>query len=151
MDAFQLLKKDHKEVKALFKKLEKTTEQASKTREKGFELLERELTMHAEIEEQIFYPRLREEDKLRETVNEAYEEHHMAKILLQEIAQTSPEDEAWAAKLSVLKEMVEHHIEEEEKELFPKAARELGKEESTALGRRIDAAKKEKLKGIKAA
>lgn len=150
MDVFRLLKRDHKEVKAIFKKLEKTSEDSQKARTKGFEQLERELSVHAELEEELFYPRLKEVKKLKDTVNEAFEEHHIAKVLLQELAETAPEDERWAAKLSVLKEMIEHHVEEEEQELFPKAARALGKDESKQLGKRIEAAKKEKLKSFAA-
>lgn len=147
MDAFKLLKQDHKEVKGIFKKLESS--RPSKAREKGFQQLYQELSLHTEVEENIFYPRLRQEDKLRETIGEAYEEHHVAKLLLDELAQTSMEDERWDAKLSVLKEMVEHHVAEEEGELFPKAAKALGKEESKALGQQIEAAKKERLAAMR--
>ncbi|MBI3899442.1 MAG: hemerythrin domain-containing protein [Gammaproteobacteria bacterium] len=143
MDVFKLLKQDHKEVKGLFKKLQKTS--AQKAREKGLQQLALELTVHTAVEEEIFYPRLREEKKLRGTVNESYEEHHVAKRLLEELVQTPIEDERWQAKLSVLKEMIEHHVQEEEDELFPKASRALGKEESKALGLQIEAAKKQHL------
>lgn len=139
MDVFKLLKQDHKEAKALFKKIEKASE---KTREKLFQKLAQELTLHTQVEEEIFYPRLREEEKLRELIGEAYEEHHVAKILIQEISSLSPEDERWEAKVSVLQEMIEHHVQEEEKELFPKAAKALGKEESKELGQQVEAAKK---------
>ncbi len=146
MDVFKLLKRDHKEVKGIFKKLEKTSDESA--RNKGFARLERELSVHAEVEEELLYPRLRQEKKLRETVNEAFEEHHIAKVLLQELAETRPADERWAAKLSVLKEIIQHHVEEEETGLFPKAARALGKGESKELGKRIEAAKKTKLKSV---
>src|SRR5581483_10986832 len=126
MDAFKLLKQDHKEVKGIFKKLESS--RPSKAREKGFQQLYQELSLHTEVEENIFYPRLRQEDKLRETIGEAYEEHHVAKLLLDELAQTSMEDGRWDAKLSVLKEMVEHHVAEEEGEL----SADRGREEGTA-------------------
>lgn len=150
MDVFKLLKQDHKELKSILNKLEKTSEKSQKAREKGFKQLMRELSVHAEVEEKLFYPRLQEESKLRETTNEAYEEHHLAKILLKELSETSPDDERWAAKMSVLKEITEHHIEEEEGELFPKAARTLGKEASKELGEQIEAAKKDQLKVFKA-
>lgn len=151
MDVFKLLKQDHKELKTIFKKLAKTSEDSQKARDSGFEQLERELSVHAEVEEELVYPRLRQEKKLRETINEAFEEHHVAKHLLKELSETPPADERWAAKLSVLQEMIEHHVEEEEKELFPKASRALRKEESKELGKRVEAVKKEKLKSFKAA
>lgn len=147
MDVFKLLKRDHKEVKGLFKKLENS--KPSKAREKNFEQLHQELSLHTEVEEKIVYPRLREEDKLREMIGEAYEEHHVAKYILEELTQTSMEDERWDAKLSVLKEMVEHHVQEEEGELFPKAAKALGKEDAKALGQQVEAAKEERLKELK--
>lgn len=149
MDVFKLLKQDHKEVKEIFKKLESS--RPSKAREKSLQQLQQELVLHAEVEENVFYPRLREDKKLREMVNEAYEEHHVAKLLLEELARTSREDERWEAKLTVLKEMVEHHVQEEEKELFPKASKALGKEESKELGQRVENWKKERLQGMRKA
>ena len=142
MDVFRLLKQDHKEAKALFKKLESS--RPSKAREKGLQQLHQALTLHTEAEEQIFYPRLREEKKLRDTINEAYEEHHVATLLLEELVQTSMDDERWEAKLTVLKEMVEHHVQEEEKELFPKANRALKKNEAKEMGQRVEEWKRER-------
>lgn len=141
MDVFKLLKQDHKVAKKLFKEIEK--EEAQKKREKAFEQLERELTLHTEVEETIVYPRLREEDKLKEVTLEAYEEHAVAKQLLKDLASTSMDDERWDAKLSVLKEIIEHHVEEEEKEVFPKAQKLLDKKEAKELGLRVEEAKKE--------
>ena len=147
MDVFKLLKQDHKEVKDLFKKLQSS--RPSKSREKGMEQLREALTLHTQVEEQIVYPRLREEKKLRETVNEALEEHHMATLLLEELAQTPMDDERWEAKLSVLKEIVEHHVKEEEKEVFPKATKALDKGEAKELGRRVEEWKTEHQGDIK--
>jgi hemerythrin superfamily protein len=144
MDVFKLLKQDHKEVKALFKKLENS--RPSKAREKGAQQLYQALSVHTQVEESLFYPRLHEDEKLRDMINEAYEEHHAAKLLLEEFAKTSMEDERWDAKLTVLKEMIEHHVQEEEKEVFPKAARVLGKDEAKSLGKQIEAAKKEQMR-----
>jgi hemerythrin superfamily protein len=149
MDVFKLLKMDHKEAKGLFKKIESSS--ASKSREKLFQQLADALNLHTEMEEQIFYPRLREEEKLRETIGEAYEEHHVAKLLLDELLQTSIDDERWESKFTVLMEMIQHHVQEEEKELFPKAAKALGKEESKQLGQQIEAAKAERMKGMRKA
>lgn len=148
MDVFKLLKQDHRTAKKLFKEIE-GAESAPKRREKAFQQLERELTIHTQLEEQLVYPRFREEEKLKESTLEAYEEHHVAKQLLQELSETSMEDERWDAKLSVLKEMIEHHVEEEEKEIFPKAEKALGKEEAKELGKRVETAKKELMRGKK--
>jgi hemerythrin superfamily protein len=145
MDVFKLLKKDHREVKTLFKKCAEAS--SSKAREKLFQQIAQELTMHTQLEEEIFYPRLRQEEKLEETIGEAYEEHHVAKLLIQELSEMSPDEERWDAKLTVLQEMVEHHVQDEEKELFPKAERALGKDEAKTLGKQVEAAKSDLLKG----
>jgi hemerythrin superfamily protein len=147
MDAFAVLKQDHSEVKKLFKKIDKSGDGATKAREKTFKELARELAVHASIEERIVYPRLKEIDALAETVNEGIEEHHVAEQLLEEIAQMPPEDEQWMAKVTVLQEMVEHHVEEEEKELFPQAAKEIDKDELDELGATIQEEKKDMMRG----
>lgn len=137
MDVFNLLKKDHKEVKQLFKKIEKSSDSAVKLREKTFNQIAAELEIHTSVEEQIVYPRLKEIKQFKELIGEAYEEHHVAKQLIKEIQELSADQEQWKSKVSVLKEIIEHHVEEEEKELFPKAQRALGKEESKELGKQV--------------
>lgn len=144
MDVFKLLKQDHKEVKELFKKIEKSSDSAVKSREKTFKQLAQELERHAEVEEQIVYPRLKEIKALKDIINEGVEEHLIAKQLLQEIAELSADNEQWKAKVSVLMEIIEHHVEEEEAEMFPKAQKALGKEESAALGKLVEQEKKRK-------
>jgi hemerythrin superfamily protein len=147
MDVFKLLKQDHREVHQLFQKIEDSSDSAIKTREKTYKQLARELTMHASLEERIVYPRLRQLEKLEETVREGIEEHHVAEQLMEEIAQMPADDEQWMAKVTVLKEMIEHHVEEEEKELFPKAAKALQKDEINELGQTVAEEKKEMLHG----
>lgn len=148
MDVFRLLKQDHKEVRALFKQLRGS--KPSKAREKAMQQLHQALSVHIEVEEQLVYPRLREEKRLREAVGEAFEEHHVAKLLLAELVRTSMDDERWDAKLSVLKELVEHHLsEEEEEEVFPKASKALGKDEAKTLGQQAEEAKKERMKSMR--
>lgn len=142
MDVFTLLKRDHKEVKQLFEKIENSTSRAVKLREKTLQQLAQELEMHTSLEEEIVYPRFKEIASLKDTILEAYEEHHVATQLLQEITDMSADEEQWKAKVTVLKEMIEHHVKEEEKELFPKAQKALGKDESEALGKRIEEEKK---------
>lgn len=131
MDAFALLKKDHKKVKGIFTKLEKT-ENVSE-REKYFEELEKELTVHAYIEEKIFYPEIEDVKTTHDLTLEAYQEHHVVKLLLGELKRASKSTEEWGAKLVVLRENVEHHVKEEENELFPKAKKILG-ERAEELG-----------------
>lgn len=147
MDVFKLLKQDHDEVAKLFEKLSETGDGAVKTREKMFKQLARELAVHTQLEEEIFYPRLREEESLRESINEGIEEHHVADQLLEELSGLAVNDEQWDAKLAVLKEMIEHHVEEEEKELFPKAAKLIDKDEAAEMGRTIEEEKKEMMQG----
>lgn len=143
MNAFDLLKQDHEKVSGLFEKLDETTERAIKTREELFSRLNRELDVHARIEETIFYPAIVEADETREITLEGIEEHNVVKQLLEELASLPKESEQWTAKLTVLKENVEHHVEEEEGEMFKKARKVLSKEQVEDLGAQMEAAKKQ--------
>lgn len=144
MDAFELLKKDHKKVSQLFKEVEAASGQAKK---QIFSRLKTELDVHANIEERIFYPVLENKDEARDITLEAYEEHKVVKDLLAELdSGNSPEDE-WDAKLTVLKENVEHHVEEEEGELFSKARQVLSRQEIEELGVEMEAEKASQLGG----
>ena len=142
MDALQLLKQDHEEVKGLLEKLDSTTERGVKTREELFTKVSRELEVHEAIEEEIFYPALKEHPKAKELVLEAYEEHHVVDNVMAEIRELPYDDEAWGAKLTVMKENVEHHIEEEEQEMLPDAKKKLGKE-TEALGEQMEQRKQQ--------
>ena len=141
MNAFKLLKADHEKVAGIFEKLEPTTERGVKTREDLFGQLKTELDIHAHIEETILYPALEEADTTHDLVLESYEEHHVIKQLLAELDELSKADEQWGAKLKVLQENVEHHVEEEEGELFPKGQKVLSAEEVEALGERLERTK----------
>lgn len=143
MNAFELLKQDHEKVAGIFEKLEPTTERALKTREELFEKLKSELDLHAAIEEQIFYPVLKEAAETREITFEAIEEHKLVKQLLAELDSLPVDSEEWTAKLTVLKENVEHHVEEEEKEMFKSARQALSKEQIEELGSLMEQAKKQ--------
>lgn len=138
MDAIALLKSDHDKVEDIFKKLEPTTERAVKTREELFAKLKQELDVHAHIEETIFYPVLKQEAETRKITLEGYEEHHVVKILLGELAAMPVGSEEWAAKLKVLQENVEHHVEEEEQDMFKSAREVLDKAQLTELGVRME-------------
>ena len=112
MDAIAMLKADHRKVEELFEKFEQTNGKA--TRQRLAEQICLELKVHTAIEEEIFYPACRGkiEDDL---VNEAYVEHDSAKLLINEIEAGGPEEDFYDAKVKVLSEMIEHHVEEEEK------------------------------------
>jgi hemerythrin-like domain-containing protein len=134
MNAFQLLKEDHQKVSGLFQQLEPTTERAEKTRTELFAKLKEELDIHAKIEESIFYPSIKQAAETREIVLEGFEEHHVIKMLLGELDSLPVDTEQWTAKLKVLQENVEHHVEEEESEMFPKAREVLSEDEINRLG-----------------
>lgn len=142
MNAFALLKEDHQRVAGILEKIDATTERGIKTREELFTQLKTELDIHAEIEETIFYPALEKHDETRDITLEGIEEHRIVKELLAELDAMAKDDEVWTAKMTVLKENVEHHVEEEEGEMFPKARKALSEEEVERLGTRLEAAKK---------
>ncbi|CAN5825061.1 hemerythrin domain-containing protein [soil metagenome] len=143
MDAFELLTSDHEKVAGLLDKLEGTTERALKTREDLFTQLKTELDIHAAIEEKIFYPVLEKAEESRDITLEAFEEHRLVKQLLGELEAEVKDDEKWTAKFTVLKEQIEHHVEEEEGEMFKKARKVLSEEEIEELGTRMEKAKGE--------
>ena len=138
MDAFELLKADHKKVSGLFDELEAAT---GKAKLNVFNQIKTELELHTHIEETIFYPALEKPEETHDLTLEAYEEHKMVKTLLAELSGARTADEEWQAKAKVLRENVEHHVEEEENELFDKADDALCDEEIEALGQRMDAEK----------
>ena len=143
MDAITLLKTDHEKDAGLFEQLEPTTERAVKTREELFTKLKQELDVHAHIEEAIFYPVLKQEAETRSITLEGLEEHHVIKLLLKELAAMQVDSEQWTAKLKVLKENVEHHVEEVESDMFKGAREVLSKEQLEELGTRMEAEKKD--------
>jgi iron-sulfur cluster repair protein YtfE (RIC family) len=151
MNVFTLLKADHKKVAGILEKIDSTTERGVKTREELFTQLKTELDVHAQIEETIFYPELKKADETRDITLEAYEEHRLVKQLLGELAEMDKGDEQWTARFTVLKENVEHHVEEEEDEMFPKARKVLSAEQAEDLGTRMEAEKNKELKAAKAA
>jgi hypothetical protein len=138
MDAFELLKNDHKKVSEIFEEIESAS---GKAKTQLFTRLKSELDLHAHIEEKFLYPALENKEEARDITLEAYEEHKVVKDLLAELAtDRTPEDE-WDAKLKVLRENVEHHVEEEEGELFDKAEDVLTAEQIERLGNEMEAEK----------
>ncbi|MCA1617824.1 MAG: hemerythrin domain-containing protein [Acidobacteria bacterium] len=142
MNAFQLLKEDHQKVSGIFQQLEPTTERAEKTRTELFARLKEELDVHARVEETIFYPAIKQEAETREIVLEGFEEHHVIKMLLKELDSMPVDTEQWTAKLKVLQENVEHHVEEEEGEMFQKARQVLSEDDINRLGAQMEEEKK---------
>ena len=142
-NAIELLENDHKKVKKLLEQGDDTTENAVKARTELFAKIKREMEIHEAIEEEIFYPALKEHPKAKEIVLEGYEEHHVVDQIMGELGDTAVEDERWGAKFSVMKENIEHHIEEEEDEMFKKARDVFSSDELDALGEKMEARKKE--------
>ena len=134
MDALTMLKRDHDKVKGLLRELEPTTERAVKTRSELFSRIKSELTIHEIIEEEIFYPTLKQHPKAREIVLEGYEEHNVVDTLMGELEALPVDDETWGPKASVMIENIEHHIEEEEGEMFAKARQVFDEQELEELG-----------------
>ena len=133
-----MLKADHDKVKGLLSDLESTTERGVKTREELFATIKGELTIHEVIEEEIFYPALKRHPKAKDIVLEGYEEHHVVDLLMGELEDLDVSDPTWGAKALVMKENVEHHIEEEEGEMFAKARQVFDRQELVELGVRMD-------------
>ena len=141
-DATEMLKSDHDHVKRLFSDFEALGELAVKGKQDVVGRICHELTVHAQIEEEIFYPRVRkagEEEK--DEVLEGIEEHQLIKELVAGLEGMSTEDETFDAKVKVLKEQVEHHVEEEEGEMFPRVRNALGGAELARLGAQLQEAK----------
>jgi len=137
MDALALLKDDHDRVKKMLADGEETTERAEKTRTELFTKLKADMLVHERIEEEIFYPALKSHPKAREIVLEGYEEHHVVDEIMGELESTDVSDETWAAKFKVMKENIEHHIEEEEGEMFQQARQVFSADELEVLGARM--------------
>jgi hypothetical protein len=137
MDAIALLKADHDKVKKMLAEGEDTTERAEKTRTELFDTLKSEMLIHERIEEEIFYPALKSHPKARDIVLEGYEEHHVVDEIMGELETTPVTDETWGAKFKVMKENIEHHIEEEEGEMFKQARQVFDADELEALGGRM--------------
>ncbi|MFZ5719584.1 MAG: hemerythrin domain-containing protein [Pseudomonadota bacterium] len=121
-DAVSDLIADHRKVEDLFKQYEKVKDQPAK-KQKIFEQINIELKVHTRIEEEIFYPASREYVDEQDTVNEAVVEHASAKDLMAQLENMEPTDDYYDAKVKVLQEMIQHHVEEEETEYFPECRR----------------------------
>jgi hemerythrin superfamily protein len=143
VDPFDMLKRDHQKVKSLFRDAEDLGDRATKKLGDLYAEIKQELQVHAKIEEAVLYPAL-ESIRAKETKKlafEAYEEHAVVKMMLLELDRAGTKDERFKAKLKVLKDIVLHHAEEEESEIFPKMRRNLSKEQRATIGTQMLALK----------
>jgi len=134
MDAIVLLQKDHRSLRALFKKVDKTTERSYKMREKLFKQIKKSLKLHTKLEEKYLYPLLKEFKLTRALAFEAFEEHDEVDYMLKQISKCDANSEVWTARFTVLKENISHHIREEEKSLFPKVKKIIPKDDLKLMG-----------------
>ena len=139
MDALELLKQDHQAVKSLFDQIDDAED--AKQRKKLFDQIDTELNIHAHIEETVFYSEMQKIDELKEMVEEALEEHQEVKTLLEEMEGLDPENEQFSASLEELMENVEHHVAEEEDEMFPKVREQCDQATLDRLGEQLESAK----------
>lgn len=130
MKATDLLKQQHRSVEALFAKIEDGDSAALKD-------LASALAAHMAIEQEIFYPAVNELDE--DVVLESFEEHSVAEIALKRALATDPEDDSFEARVKVLKELIEHHVEEEEEELFPEVEKQIPADELKSMGDEMEA------------
>ncbi|MCO5785169.1 hemerythrin domain-containing protein [Pseudomonas sp. G11-1] len=141
MNAIELLKADHETVKQLLEEISATTERAVKKREELLQKIKLELTIHTTIEEEDFYPAFKEagaKDELK-MYHEAKEEHRAVEsLVLPDLLNTEPGSVEFSGRIKVLKELLEHHIEEEEQEMFTDAAKLMSKEQLETLGKQME-------------
>lgn len=138
MNAIELLKSDHQKVSSLFQKV-KATEDSE--HQELFEQIKKELEVHTHIEETVFYPKMQEEEELKDIVLEGIEEHHQVKIFLRELSSLTEDSEKFEPKLKVLIEDVTHHVQEEEGQMFPKIEEIFDESTLEALGEQLEAEK----------
>lgn len=153
MNAIQLLKDDHKKVKELLNELVNTTVRADKKRLQLLEKIEQELKIHTQLEEEIFYPAFKQAGNSEHVrmYYEALEEHRaVEELVLPDLKKTGRGSENFSGRAKVLKELVEHHVQEEEKDMFKKAQKSMSKEELKELGARMSERKQALLKQMTA-
>ena len=139
MNALKVLEQDHQKVKGLFQELGRASDQNK--RKELFDKIDTELEIHAYIEETVFYPAIEQHEELSEMVAEALEEHQEAKALLEELEEMGPESHEFGSTVQELMEGVEHHVQEEEGEMFPKVREVFDEDELEQLGQELESAK----------
>ncbi|QWV93479.1 hemerythrin domain-containing protein [Geomonas oryzisoli] len=143
MTIFDVLKQDHEKARYLFDKAEKAGRKEISSLQKLFSQLQEELELHMEGEERFFYSVLEQNEEMRDKVLQAFEEHQVTKTMLGTFQSLAVDDERWVAKLKVLSEIVEHHMQEEEKEIFKLARKALGKEQQHEIALAFQRSKRE--------
>lgn len=144
-NAIDLLKEDHVKVKDLLEQLVDTTDRAQKKRQELLQKIERELMVHTKIEEEIFYPAFKETNgkEHKEMYYEAMEEHRaVEKLILPDLKKTDPTSAQFAGRAKLLQEMIQHHVKDEEEEMFPEAEKSMSSEELEELGQKMMERKK---------
>ena len=136
-DAVKLLEKDHRRFERLMEEGEETSARAGKRRREVLHTLAAEIATHERKEEKILYPALKRHREAKDIVLEGYQEHHVADVLVAELKQMDPADERWGAKFKVLKESLEHHIKEEENDMFRRARGIFSRDDLRRLGAEI--------------
>lgn len=142
MDLFEMLRADHTEVKNLLEKLKDTSQRADKSRRNGLEKLHQLLIPHMKSEEEIYYPELIDVGE-SDVAYEAVEEHRTAKMVLQDLEEMESDDVRWKPYLKVLSELILHHVEEEESELFDATRQHFDQEQLDQLAERVQQRKRE--------
>ena len=148
MDIYARIKQDHDHAREVMEKIKDTTARAEKTRLKLFGEFKLDMWAHHKVEEAVFYSFLRDDTSMSKDSYEALNEHHVANGLLEELDTFPGDSEEWGVKFGALSELIEHHIDEEEKDFFPKAKKLLSKEQANLMGSRFDARKKVVLAAI---
>ncbi len=143
MDIFDILTSDHEKATKILEQMEQTSTRAAKRRETLLEHLREDLLPHMYAEEQFFYQILLDESSEKEAAYQALEEYQAAKAVLTDLEEAPADDPRWSARLRVLKELVEHHIEEEETTVFDLARSLMDEDRATEVGRRFKELKKE--------
>lgn len=149
-NAIELLQADHDKVRGLLNQLTGTTTRAVKRRQELLVKIEKEVSIHTRIEEEIFYPAFKESNgkSHAELYFEAKEEHRAVEALvLPDLKKTRPDSETFSGRAKVLKDLIEHHADEEEQEMFPAARKAFSRDELTELGKRMVERKRELQKG----
>ena len=134
MDVYSILKKDHESIRRMFSEFMDKKEQAGGDL---FYQIKNKLTAHMKAEESFFYPVLEQDESTREPTLESIEEHHVTKLLLGELEGMSPKDDHWVPKMKVLREVTEHHLEEEEESLFTEAHKAMSDQQAQDIGRKV--------------
>lgn len=142
MNIYDRIKQDHDAAREVIAKLKESTPRAWKTRRELFDHLKLDMWVHHKVEEAVFYSHLRAHDDMHGEAMEAYNEHHMANGVFEELDTFPVDSEEWGMKFKALSELVEHHMEEEENDFFKKARKLLSKEVADLMGERFDQRKR---------